>query len=165
MAERIRPQLNRNVILLIGSNINPLINIEKATTEVSKLFPISGKSSLWETEAIGTTGANFFNIAISVSTSLSTHDIKFLFIRDIEKRLGRLRTDDKYAPRTIDIDIILDGATVIEPNLWNLAYIAVPVAELYPQLLQTSSGILLVDVAKELKKNSWIRILPAADKQ
>jgi len=87
--------------------------------------------------------------------------LKFDILRNIEIHLGRVRSLDKYAPRTIDIDIILDGDKIVDANIWNYAYIAVPVSELYPELICAETHQTLKDVAAILIKNSWIKKHPA----
>ena len=152
---------SRCVILLIGSNINPINNIKRAIKEISGIIPITKQSSLWETNPIGTVGENFYNLALSISTSLDFNVLKFDILRNIEINLGRVRSSDKYAPRTIDIDIILDGDTIVDANIWHYAYIAVPVSELDPGLIRAETHQILKDVAAILIKNSWIKKHPA----
>jgi 2-amino-4-hydroxy-6-hydroxymethyldihydropteridine diphosphokinase len=151
----------REVVLLIGSNIDPVSNIKRAIKEISSKVQINLQSSLWETKPIGTVGNNFFNLALSVTTSLDFDPLKFEILRNIEIRLGRVRISDKYAPRTIDIDIILYGDTIIDINIWNYAYIAVPVAELVPSFIRPDTNQTLEEVAEILIKNSWIKKHPA----
>ncbi len=152
---------NRNVILLIGSNIDPISNIKRAIKEISGVIQINNRSSLWETKPIGAKGNNFFNLALSVSTSLDFDQLKFEVLRNIEVHLGRIRVSDKYAPRTIDIDIILDGDMIVDINIWQLAYVAVPVGELVPGLIRFETNQTLEEVAAILIKNSWIKKHPA----
>jgi 2-amino-4-hydroxy-6-hydroxymethyldihydropteridine diphosphokinase len=161
LAARVTLPQYRNVILLIGSNIDPISNIKQAIAEVSAIFQINKKSSLWETRPIGTDGNNFFNLALCISTSLDFDQLKFEILRNIEIRLGRIRISDKYAPRTIDIDIILDGNMIVDNNIWRYAYIAVPVAEIFPELIQPETNQPLKVVAAMLIKNSWIKKHPA----
>jgi 2-amino-4-hydroxy-6-hydroxymethyldihydropteridine diphosphokinase len=151
----------RDVVLLIGSNIDPVSNIKRAIKEISSIVKINLQSSLWETKPIGTGGNNFFNLALLVSTSLDFDPLKFEILRNIEIRLGRVRISDKYAPRTIDIDIILYGDTIIDINIWNYAYIAVPVAELVPSFIRPDTNQTLEEVAATLIKKSWIKKHPA----
>lgn len=152
---------SRNVILLIGSNIDPINNIKQAIKEISRIIPLTKQSSLWETKPIGTAGENFYNMALSISTSVDLNVLKFDVLRNIEIRLGRVRSSDKYAPRTIDIDIILDGDTIVEANIWHYAYIAVPVSELFPGLICAETHQTLKEVAAILIKKSWIKKHPA----
>jgi 2-amino-4-hydroxy-6-hydroxymethyldihydropteridine diphosphokinase len=151
----------RNVILLIGSNIDPISNIKRAIKEISGVLQINKQSSLWETKPIGAEGNNFYNMALSVSTSLDFDQLKFEVLRNIEVRLGRIRSSDKYAPRTIDIDIILDGDMIIDINIWQFAYVAVPVGELVPGLIHPETNQTLEEVAAILIKKSWIKKHPA----
>jgi len=55
----------------------------------------------------------FLNAVIIVESPLTTHQW-FDELRTIEDQLGRKRSMDRYAPRTIDIDIIYSGETHIE---------------------------------------------------
>lgn len=79
-----------------------------------------------------------------------------LQLRQIETELGRVRTEDKYAPRTIDLDLIwLAGASdqqqlFAEPDITERAHLAVPLAELAPDLRHPASGERLGTIAKRL---------------
>jgi 7,8-dihydro-6-hydroxymethylpterin-pyrophosphokinase len=69
-------------------------------------------------------------------------------LQSIESELGRIRTDDRYAPRTIDLDIVLcgsrvirqDGITVPDPDLTERPFIIIPVLELDPELRMPGTG-------------------------
>jgi 7,8-dihydro-6-hydroxymethylpterin-pyrophosphokinase len=71
-----------------------------------------------------------------------------------------VRTSDKYAPRTIDIDILVVNRTVFNEDVWKYAYLAVPLAELLPDLTHSASGKTLADVAKQLYCSRKIRLRP-----
>jgi 7,8-dihydro-6-hydroxymethylpterin-pyrophosphokinase len=85
--------------------------------------------------------------------------IKKTVIQTIETALGRVRTSDKYADRTIDIDIIVYDGAVLEPSLWIRPFIAIPVAELLPGLESPNDGKRIRIVADEfLEKNAAILV-------
>jgi 2-amino-4-hydroxy-6-hydroxymethyldihydropteridine diphosphokinase len=151
----------RRVILLIGSNIEPIKNIRHAIKEIKSCFPIDAYSSIWETKPVGTSGDNFLNLALAISTDMDYDSLKFGLLRSIEAKYGRLRTTERSTPRTLDIDIILDGDIIREENLWDCLYVAVPVAEIIPNLLDPITHKTLTETAKELIKNSWIIKYPA----
>lgn len=155
------PPSTRKVILLIGSNIDPYRNILLAMEELKTCFSIDSYSAIWETKPIGTNGNNFLNIAIAITTDLDYRKLKFGTLRKIESKFGRIRTSDKFAPRTVDIDIILDGDIIRDENVWRFAYAAVPVAELVPDLTHPGTNQTLADTARDLKKTSWIIKYPA----
>lgn len=141
-------------ILLLGSNISPAENIPTSIALLRENCQVLSFSTLWETPAVGNPGPNFLNVAVLASTELDKDAFKWQVIRAIEDRLGRVRTSDKNAPRTIDIDIILWDGQVVDANLWSRAYIALPVSALAPQLIESASGRNLKEIAAELREGS-----------
>lgn len=150
----------RNLIILLGSNIEPETNIIRAIDLVTSNFVILRKSSIWETEPIRNTGANFLNMALMIRSELPTEEIHQI-LRQIEQDLGRVRTSDKFASRTMDIDIIIDGQQVLDEKLWQFAFVAVPVEQLLPDLQHPDLGWTLHEVSRELKKTSRVIEKPA----
>jgi 2-amino-4-hydroxy-6-hydroxymethyldihydropteridine diphosphokinase len=124
--------LPHNVYISLGSNVNPEINLVKAIQLLINLVEIEAYSHVWETPPFGTTGHNFLNAVIKITTNLDAESLKATILRPVETVLGRVRTTDKFAPRTIDLDILLFDDKLVESNLWKHAFLAVPFAELYP---------------------------------
>ena len=64
-------------------------------------------------------------------------------LRTIENGLHRNRESDKYASRTIDLDLLLfgnmviheEGLTIPDPDIYNRSFIAFPLSELNPDLI------------------------------
>lgn len=125
--------MNHSVYLILGSNIEPEKNTLQAIRLLSRTCNLVKVSSTWETIAVGSTGPNFLNTALLIESPLSAEEFKTTIIGDLERKLGRIRTADKNAPRTIDLDIILYDQTLLEPALWKKAFIAIPLAELVPE--------------------------------
>jgi len=86
--------------------------------------------------------------------------LKSLVLRRIEMEMGRKRTFNKYAPRPIDLDILIADGQIIEHGLWSRAHLAVPLAELMPDLLDPISGKKLSQIAEELCMPEAIRARP-----
>ena len=141
-------------ILLLGSNIDPAANLKKAMGLLNCSLLITKSSRIWVTEAVGNKGPNFLNTAVEVKTSLTADQLKKKIISPIEIGLGRIRTSDKFAPRTIDIDIIIFNGKVIDENLWNKVFIALPVSEIFPKLINSSTGETLIESAEKLKSSA-----------
>jgi 2-amino-4-hydroxy-6-hydroxymethyldihydropteridine diphosphokinase len=135
--------------LLLGSNIQPEKNIPLAFGLLAKQLTILQTSCVWESRAVGSDGANFLNMAVLVLTSSGVESLKDQMLRPLEAQLGRVRTGDKNAPRTIDLDILLFDQQVLDLNLWQTAFRAVPMAGLLPDL-QSESGESLKDAALRL---------------
>jgi len=142
------------VYISLGSNIEPERNLVRAVEQLRSQMEIQGIATVWETPADGTSGPNFLNTALAAQTPHHPEELKDRVLRPIEVRLGRVRSADKYAPRTIDLDIVLYDRHLIEPRLWSLAYLALPMAELLPDLLQPETGKTLAEVAAELCKTN-----------
>jgi 2-amino-4-hydroxy-6-hydroxymethyldihydropteridine diphosphokinase len=137
--------MKHKVYLILGSNIEPEKNTITAIHLLTQFCTVLKKSSTWETVAVGSKGPNFLNVAVLIETDLSAEAIKADVIGPIEKTLGRVRTNDKNAPRTIDLDIVLFDDLLIEPALWKKAFIAIPMADLLPEQKHPHSGERLID--------------------
>lgn len=146
--------------LALGSNIQPVYYLPLAIQLLKCYVKVRSISTAWETEAIGTEGLNFINACVQVITDLSYKKLKFKVARKIEAQLGRLRTTDKYASRTMDIDIVIYDDKVISPLLWNQAYLAVPCSEIYPDLKNDQTGDSLKEIALRIRRSVYIRKYP-----
>jgi 2-amino-4-hydroxy-6-hydroxymethyldihydropteridine diphosphokinase len=114
-------------------------------------------SSVWETPPAGGEGPNFLNAVALVYTQLSADDLKYLVLRPIEAQLGRVRTDNPYDPRSIDLDILIFDGKVVDEELWRHAHHAVPLAELIPEFVHEESGETLSQIARRLAEATPIR--------
>jgi 2-amino-4-hydroxy-6-hydroxymethyldihydropteridine diphosphokinase len=153
-------QPQNRVCLILGSNINPEQNILHALSLLEQIFPVDGVSAVWETPAVGSNGPNFLNAAVVIYTSLDARFLKEKVLRPLEARLGRVRTADKFAPRTLDIDIVAWNATILDHNVWRHAHLAVPMAELLPCYQSDETGEYLEQAARRLSTQTPIRIRP-----
>lgn len=138
-------------LILLGSNIQPEVNIPRAVRLLEKLFDVRAVSSAWETPAVGSDGPNFINTAVMLETQSAPADLKSGCLRLIEQRFGRVRTSDKNAPRPIDLDVVVYGSEVLEPEIWLRAHLALPVAELLPELINPQTRQPLEKIAGRLR--------------
>ena len=142
------------VYLLIGSNIDPVENTCRALTLIRSLVEITAVSHSWETESIGSPGPNYINLALKVVTEFDRPALKEKVVQPIERALGRVRSENKNAPRTIDIDILVFNDEIVEPHLWERPYEALPLADLLPDLSQPITNVKLHAIAEQLLKSS-----------
>lgn len=141
--------------LLLGSNISPVENLQRAMVKLREQGDVLAASSVWETIAVGSDGPNFLNAALLYQTESSAHDLKMNVLLPIEISLGRVRTENKNAPRTIDIDIIVYDNQVIDSHIWDRMFVALPISELLPNLRNPQDGRTLGETANELRQSSW----------
>ncbi len=139
------------VFILIGSNIDPEKNIPRVLALLCSHndLRLIHRSSVWRTSAVGTDSADFYNLAVHVETNLNHDDLKSKVLSCLEKVLGRKRTADKYAPRTIDLDIIIFNDLVADEELFRFSYLILPFAELLPDLIDPKTGMRLQDLGKQ----------------
>jgi 2-amino-4-hydroxy-6-hydroxymethyldihydropteridine diphosphokinase len=148
------------VFLGLGSNIQAEQNLPRAVALLNQAVQVEAISTAWHTPAVGTPGPNFLNAALLIHTRQSSQALKQNVIREIEAQLGRARTHDKNAPRTIDIDILIFDNRVIEPEIWERAFLAVPLSELAPGLCNPESGESLQHAAERLARQTLIEPRP-----
>ena len=149
----------------VGSNIEPESNITDALTRLSKHVYITGISSFYKTAPLLRENQDdYLNGVWQISTSMSPEDLKFVVLRRIEKELHRNRDSDKYAPRTIDLDLLLygdeviqeDNLTIPDPDISKRSFIAFPLSELNPNLVMPDTKELLIDLLGVLSKENMI---------
>jgi 2-amino-4-hydroxy-6-hydroxymethyldihydropteridine diphosphokinase len=159
-----RPEDNSKALkfwacLNLGSNILPAQNLPRTITLLSKMVEIQEVSSAWETPPVGTNGPVFINAAVLIFTELSAEMLKQGILRPIERKSGRVRTMDRFAPRPIDLDIVIFNGELLDLELWEQAYLAVPTAELLPDYVNPNTGETLSQIAERLNLTIKLRRL------
>lgn len=138
-----------DAFIAVGSNIDPERNIGRALELLQQQVRVVASSTFYWTTPLGRTDQpRFLNGVWRVETGLSPGSLKFDVLRGIESKLGRVRTEDKYAPRPIDLDVILHGRLVLsgpdlqipDPDIGCRPFIAVPLLELVPDLTMPDTG-------------------------
>ena len=122
--------------LLLGSNIDPDKHIPQAIKALnqSPLLIVKKTSATWRTKAVGTLGEDFLNVAVYITTDCELFCLKEMILGEIENSLGRVRTEDKNAPRTIDLDIVVFNDKLLDINIFELDHMILPLADLLPEL-------------------------------
>jgi len=145
--------------LSVGSNIHPVENVRKALELLNSHVRITGISTVYLTTAEDRPEQpSYYNCVIEVKTQRSPIEFKYSILRPIEEALGRKRSGDKFAARTIDLDLILyddlvvegDTLTLPDPQIVRRAFVALPLHELSPGLRLPGSGISIAEIAASL---------------
>jgi dihydroneopterin aldolase/2-amino-4-hydroxy-6-hydroxymethyldihydropteridine diphosphokinase len=160
--------MNNNVVgafIGVGSNIEPERNITDALVRLSKHVDITGISSFYKTAPfLRKNQNNYLNGVWQISTSIPPGELKSGVLRTIEKELHRSRESDKYAPRTIDLDLLLYGDMVIhegdltipDPDICKRSFIAFPLYEINPDLVMPDTKKPLIDILSALSEDNMI---------
>ncbi len=95
--------------IAVGSNVEPFVNIPAALHLLQTQVHVAACSTFYQTEPLGggKDQPSFVNGIWRIETTLSPLDVKYDVLWRIEDRLGRVRTQDKFSGRTIDLDLIL----------------------------------------------------------
>jgi 2-amino-4-hydroxy-6-hydroxymethyldihydropteridine diphosphokinase len=129
----------------LGANLGPReVTILRAVellgaTEGIEVLELS---RLRETEPVGVTDQpTFLNGVVALVTTLSPREVLDVLLR-IEQELGRVRDDERWGPRTIDLDLLLYGNETVDepglhiphPRLHERRFALEPLADLEPEL-------------------------------
>ena len=129
------------VFVAAGSNVEPERNLAKAAAALAKEFPDIELSPWYRNEAVGFEGDDFINFVVGFSTDLPVHDV-VARLRAVEALCGREPGAPKWAPRSMDLDILLydqvvsdePGLILPRPDLLRRAFMLKPLADLAPGL-------------------------------
>jgi 2-amino-4-hydroxy-6-hydroxymethyldihydropteridine diphosphokinase len=156
--------LDEKAYIALGSNIDPEQNIIRAAQALKALGTILATSRVYRNEAIAPQPQpEYLNAAVLLLTDLTPERLR-LDLRDIETEFGRVRTEDKYAPRTIDLDLCLYGSLVLnterltlpDPEITTRAHLAVTLAELNPDYLLPNTDESLSSIAVRLRETTHL---------
>jgi len=143
------------VYLGMGSNIDPESNIPHALNLLHEHFTVSKVSQIYRTEPQGIdTHEPFWNLALRIQTEWPQKELKDI-LQGMEEKLGRVRTEDKFSSRTIDIDILVyDGVLVggddpRDLSLVDQSFKFVPLTEIAPRLKDPATGKTFIELLSE----------------
>lgn len=148
------------VYVSIGSNIEPETNLRQAVALLRERSEVLALSSVYQSPAYGFADQpDFLDVVAKVHTMLTPEQFKTDVLDDIERRCGRDRGSqaNKDGPLTLDMDILLWGDRAFEfgskpwrvPNkgITKFAAVAIPLAELAPEVTHPGEGITIQAIA------------------
>jgi 2-amino-4-hydroxy-6-hydroxymethyldihydropteridine diphosphokinase len=129
------------VFVAAGSNVEAPRNLPLALNELEREFGATTVSNAYRNTAVGFDGPDFINLVAGFRTALGVREVMERLHR-IEAYCGRLRSEPKWASRSMDLDILLyddlvcdePGLTLPRPDLLRRAYMLGPLAEIAPEL-------------------------------
>ncbi len=129
--------------LSLGSNLGDReAHLRDAISRLATVGQVAAVSSFYEAEPVEVTNQPWFlNCAVALQTNRTPQQLMQALL-EIERQMGRQRTHGK-GPRTIDIDILLFGDTVVDstevtlphPALQRRRFVLEPLAEIAPRAL------------------------------
>jgi len=135
--------------ILLGGNLGDKKKIFSDTrNKINELIGnISKQSAIYVTEPWGFKSEDlFWNQALEIATAISPEKV-LLICQNIENEMGRIRSENQYHSRTIDIDILFYGMQIINtgnliiphPRIQERKFALVPLNEIAPGLIHPVS--------------------------
>ena len=149
------------VYLAAGSNVEPERHLTMAVRELEAHFPDVRFSPWYRNHAVGFEGDDFINFVAGFSTELTVEDV-VARLQFIEALCGRTREAPRWAPRTMDLDVLLYGELVRQtatlklprPDLLKRAYMLGPLADLAPGLVHPTAGLTIGELWRRFDRAS-----------
>lgn len=157
----------------LGSNLlDPVRQLIKARRALARLpqTEIIGCSSLYRTAPVGgMPQPDYVNAVCELATDFSPSDL-LANLRAIERQQGRIRTGEANAPRTLDLDVLLIGETMIDthelvvphPRMHERGFVVFPLLELAGDIQVPGYGS-LEEIASRLPDQRVIKMEQAWD--
>ena len=131
----------------IGSNQDREHNVRRAVAALARRFGPLDLSPVYEAEAVGFRGDAFLNLAAGFDTD-DDLDTVIDALHAIEADCGRVRTEKRFGPRTMDIDVLTYGDLICEDDPVELprseitreAYVLLPLVDIAPEVRHPALG-------------------------
>jgi 2-amino-4-hydroxy-6-hydroxymethyldihydropteridine diphosphokinase len=132
-----------DVLVGIGSNVDPKRGLKLATAELAQRFGALRSSSVYRSKSVGVPGPDYLNMVVAF---VSAEPIALVrdALRAIEMRAGRRRDDPTAC--TLDLDLLCYGACVDgaqrlpRPGTFSQPFVIAPLAEVAPELVDPLTG-------------------------
>lgn len=157
------------VYVAAGSNVEPARHMSQAVAELERAFAGVRFSSWYRNRALGFDGEDFINLVAGFVTPLPVRAV-LERLHAIEARCGRSREAPRWAPRSMDLDVLLyddltceePGLKLPRPDLLKRAYMLGPLAELAPDLIHPTAGVSIGELWRRFDRDAHpLEPLPA----
>jgi 2-amino-4-hydroxy-6-hydroxymethyldihydropteridine diphosphokinase len=141
------------VYVAAGSNVAPEPHLKQAVAALRREFPGARFSPWYRNRAEGFAGDDFINLVAGFDTTLTVREVQTR-LQAIELACGRPRGAPRWAPRTMDLDVLLYGDLVCEepglklprPDLLKRAYMLGPLAALAPEVRHPTEQLSIAEL-------------------
>lgn len=130
--------MSHKIFISLGSNIERDKYTRAGLDGLARHFHNIQLSTVYESEAVGFAGSHFYNLVVSADTDMSVERV-CQYLKQIEDQNGRVRGEKKFAPRTLDLDLLLyddlvteQGVELPRAEITYNAFVLLPLSELAP---------------------------------
>ena len=143
------------VYLDIGSNIGRRKNIQSCVDQLQDKFSGIVFSNAYESPAFGFDGEPFINISAGFDTKIEYHELK-AYLKKLEDKHARKRDNKKFISRTLDIDVLLFGKLILQPEIdvpraeiLKFPFVLFPLAEIASNAIHPIENKTIVEIVKQ----------------
>lgn len=143
----------------LGANLGrPIAQVRAAIAELEKWGPARA-SSLWRSEPLGGEPGQSWYVNAVVELELAGDAFACLArLRALERAAGRPDRRARFAPRVLDLDLLLFGGDIVDtpelvvphPGLAKRRFVLAPLAELAPALVPPGETRSVADMLRDL---------------
>ena len=176
MVLRMRTSAAITVYLGLGSNVGDReLSLRTALAKLAKTTGIElvRSSTFLENPAVGgpSDSPPFLNAAAEIRATLGSHALLHELL-EIERSMGRSRRE-KWAPRNIDLDILLYGNHIISSNdlvvphplMHERQFVLQPLSEIAPDFVLPGMQKTVAELLHELEEDPAFRCLDNGQRQ
>jgi 2-amino-4-hydroxy-6-hydroxymethyldihydropteridine diphosphokinase len=157
-----------SVFIGLGSNLaDPITQIKQAISAISMLeqSQVIAVSSLYGSKPMGPADQpDYVNAVLQLSTQLAPLALLDA-LQHIENISGRVRKDQRWGPRTLDLDVLLYGQQIINNERLTVPhygmkereFVLIPLAEIAPELV-LPSGEKLQQLLLSISSNGLVKL-------
>lgn len=164
--------------LSLGSNLGDRLAHLQAAREAVRRLPgvtLVAQAPVYETEPVGVkpefAHLTFLNTVLILASARPAAELQ-QDLAEVERRLGRVRGEDRFAPRAIDIDVLFAGdlwletdrLTLPHPRWARRRFVVQPLADVRPDLVLPGAGRTVRAVLDALPPGEGTAIFAAADR-
>ncbi|NJD21560.1 MAG: 2-amino-4-hydroxy-6-hydroxymethyldihydropteridine diphosphokinase [Melioribacter sp.] len=167
--------MGNDVYLGLGSNKGDRFNYLVSAVKLigrDKNCRLVKASSVYETKPYGNLDqGNFYNAVILIETEFDIEKL-YYFLKDIEKKVGREKSEIRWNPREIDVDILFynnliyksEILTVPHKDIMNRDFVLIPLIEIagdfkHPLLNKKLNEINLTSLDKHILQKHNDRLI------
>ncbi|MBI2993154.1 MAG: 2-amino-4-hydroxy-6-hydroxymethyldihydropteridine diphosphokinase [Gammaproteobacteria bacterium] len=94
------------VFVAIGSNVDRAVSVRAGVRALRQAFGDLTISPVYESRAVGFEGDDFYNLVVAFDTDHGPREVAGM-LDEIEQRFARERSAPRFAPRALDLDLLL----------------------------------------------------------
>jgi len=136
-----------------GSNVDPARHLRAGLVALAERYGLLKVSPVYRNSAVGFAGDDFLNLVIGFETDEPVGAVAS-YLGEVEAANGRTRTEEKFSPRTLDLDLLLygdlagefDGVELPRGEITRYAFVLKPLADLVPEALHPVEGASYADL-------------------